>query len=113
MDMVDCLFCKIVAGDIPCQLIHEEEDFIVFKDINPKADIHWLFVPRHHFISLADLKTPKEVELLNTIMSAIPKLAKQHDIPGFRTIINTGAQGGQEIDHFHAHLLAGKHLPGF
>ncbi len=109
--MTDCLFCKIEQGDIPSDKVYEDEDVIVFKDLYPKADVHLLIVPRKHIVSLNEL-LPEDQELMGKMMLLLPKLAKQQGLnEGFRTIINTGKGGGQEIFHIHIHLLGGGHLP--
>ena len=113
--MDNCLFCKIEKGDIPSSKVYEDADVIVFNDIAPKAEVHLLVVPRKHIVSLNDL-SPVDHDLMGKIMLLLPKLAKQQGlVEGFRTIINTGKGGGQEVFHIHIHLLgnttSGKHLP--
>jgi len=111
--MSDCLFCKIVAGDIPAELVHEDERVVVFADINPKARVHLLVVPRLHVASLAQLG-PEHDDLIAHLMRLLPVLADRQGLTdGFRTIINTGKGGGQEVFHLHVHLLGGEDLPGF
>jgi len=103
--MNDCLFCKIEKGEIPSSKVYEDEDVIVFKDIAPKADVHLLVVPRKHIIGLNDL-LPEDQVLLGKMMLLLSKLAKEQGLEnGFRTIINTGKGGGQEVFHLHIHLL--------
>lgn len=111
--MNDCLFCKIVAGKIPSNRVHEDEQVIVFKDIHPKAPVHLLIVPRLHVESLNEL-TPAHDGLVAHMLRLLPALARQQGLDsGFRTIINTGPGGGQEVFHLHVHLLGGGRLPGF
>jgi histidine triad (HIT) family protein len=111
--MSDCIFCKIVDGDIPAQLVYEDEKVVVFPDINPKANIHLLMIPKQHISSLEAL-TQEHDELIAHMMHLLPKLAKDQGLDdGFRTIINTGAGGGQEVMHLHMHLMGGSNLPGF
>jgi histidine triad (HIT) family protein len=111
--MSDCLFCKIVAGEIPADMVHEDDRVVVFRDINPKAEVHLLLVPREHIPSLNEL-TPEHDALSGHMMRLLPKLAREQGLEdGFRTIINTGPGGGQIIFHLHIHLLGGKSLPGF
>ncbi len=103
--MNDCLFCKIEKGDIPSSKVYEDEDVIVFKDIAPKADVHLLVVPRKHIVGLNDL-LPEDQSLMGKMMLLLPKLAMEQGLEnGFRTIINTGEGGGQEVFHLHIHLL--------
>lgn len=111
--MSDCLFCKIVAGEIPSSKVFEDEHIYVFEDINPKADVHLLVIPKLH-ISRLDQATQAHADLLSHMMLSLPKLARQQGLEdGFRSIINTGPGGGQEVDHLHIHILGGKTLPGF
>lgn len=111
--MSDCLFCKIAAGDIPGDIVYEDDKVIAFKDINPKAEVHLLVIPRDHIASLNEL-TPEHDALIAHMMRVIPQLAKSQGLDtGFRTIINTGKGGGQIIFHLHMHLMGGKDLPGF
>jgi len=109
----DCLFCKIVAREIPSDTVYEDEQIVVFKDLYPKADVHLLVVPREHIASLDEIEVAHDA-LLAHMIRLLPKLAKEHGLDdGFRTIINTGAGGGQEIFHLHIHILGGGRLPGF
>ena len=111
--MSDCLFCKIAAGEIPADKVYEDEQVIVFKDINPKAQVHLLMIPREHVSGLNDLTTEHDA-LIAQMMRLLPELAKQQGLDeGYRTIINTGKGGGQLIFHLHIHLLGGAGLPGF
>ena len=111
--MSDCLFCKIVAGDIPSDRVYEDDQVIVFKDIHPKADVHLLVIPREHVASLNELDISHDGVMAH-IMRLLPKIAKEQGLnDGFRTIVNTGPGGGQIIYHLHVHLLGGPSLPGF
>ena len=110
--MSDCLFCKIVEGQIPSDKVYEDEELLVFKDIAPKAEVHLLVIPKIHIDGLNNL-LPEDQQLMGKIMLLLPKLAEQQGLDtGFRTIINTGKGGGQEVFHLHVHLLGGsKRLP--
>ena len=111
--MSDCLFCKIAAGEIPAAKLFEDDRVVVFRDINPKADVHLLTVPREHVASLAECSEAHD-GLLAHMLRLQPQLAVEQGLAGgFRTIINTGKDGGQEIPHLHLHLLGGPKLPGF
>jgi len=111
--MSDCLFCKILAGEIPSDKIYEDDKMLVFKDLYPKADVHLLVIPRVHISSLNEV-TDEHDEVMAHMMKQLPKLAKEQGLnDGFRTIINTGKGGGQIVFHLHMHLLGGKNLPGF
>mgnify|MGYP002515987050 FL=1 len=107
--MEDCIFCKIIRGEIPCKKIYEDSEFLAFHDINPAAPIHFLIIPKKHIVSLADV-TAEDTELLGRLMALVPKLAKENGCTdGFRTIINTGKNGGQAVAHLHIHVLGGPH----
>ena len=111
--MSDCLFCKIVAGAIPADRVYEDDQVVVFRDIAPKAEVHLLAVPREHIAGLDELK-PVHDGLIAHMMRLLPGLAREEGLTaGFRTIINTGKGGGQEVFHLHIHLLGGPSLPGF
>ncbi|HDY84654.1 MAG TPA: histidine triad nucleotide-binding protein [Methylophaga aminisulfidivorans] len=111
--MTDCLFCKIIAGDIPSTKVFEDDLIYVFKDINPKASVHILVIPKQHIARLDHANT-EHADLLAHMMLSLPNLAKSQGLDdGFRTIINTGPGGGQEVDHLHIHILGGSHMPGF
>ncbi|NJO15227.1 MAG: histidine triad nucleotide-binding protein [Thioploca sp.] len=108
----ECLFCKIIAGEIPSAQVYSNEQIVVFKDINPKAAVHLLMVPREHIISLNELETQHD-NLIAYMMRTLPIIAKQQGLNrGFRTVINTGAGGGQIVFHLHIHLLGGEGLSG-
>lgn len=107
-DVENCLFCKIINKQLPADIIFEDDNYIVFKDINPKADLHLLMVPKEHIKSLANCEA-KHANLLGNALLKLDQIAKDHNYPnGFRTIINTGPAGGQVVHHIHVHLLAGK-----
>lgn len=102
--MSDCIFCKIINGDFGTEFVYEDENAVVFKDINPKANIHLLVVPRVHVESLNELDNEK---LLGKLMMIVKKVTKQLDIKSYRTVINTGKEAGQEVFHLHIHILSG------
>jgi len=111
--MSDCLFCKIAADEIPSDRVYEDGQVIVFKDIYPKADVHLLLIPRRHIASLNELDESHDA-LMAHMLRLLPRLAKEQGLDeGFRTIINTGPGGGQEVFHLHVHLMGGDRLPGF
>ncbi len=111
--MENCIFCKIVRSEIPAQKIYEDDDVIAFNDINPAAPVHFLIIPRIHIASLLDC-TETHQTILGKMLLLAPEIAeKQGCTDGFRTIINTGRVGGQEVFHLHIHILGGKYrLPG-
>ena len=102
--MADCIFCKIINGDFGTEFVYENEDAVVFNDINPKADIHLLVVPRLHVESLNELEDEK---LLGKLMMTVKEVTKKLGIHSYRTIINTGKDAGQEVFHLHIHILSG------
>lgn len=105
--MTDCIFCKIVAGTIPSKKIYEDEDVIAFHDIHPIAPVHFMIVSKQHVAGLSDCKTEHQA-LLGKILLLAPKLAAEQGLDqGFRTMINTGRGGGQEVFHLHVHVFGG------
>jgi len=102
----DCIFCKIVNGSIPSKKIYEDEDVIAFNDINPSAKVHFLIVPKVHVDSLISCETQHQA-LLGKVLLLAPQLAKEQGLMGFKTLINTGKDGGQEVFHLHVHVLGG------
>ncbi|MDI1363007.1 histidine triad nucleotide-binding protein [Methylotenera sp.] len=106
----DCIFCKIVNSSIPAKKIYEDEDVIAFNDINPSARVHFLIVPKLHVESLASCEAQHQA-LLGKMLLLAPKLAKEQGLTGFKTLINTGKDGGQEVFHIHVHVLGGGDKP--
>lgn len=104
--MSDCIFCKIAAGSIPSKKIYEDDEVIAFHDIHPIAPVHFLLVPKFHVASLIDCAAEHE-GLLGRMLLLVPKLAKEQGLDGFRTMINTGTSGGQEVFHLHVHVFGG------
>ena len=103
--MTDCIFCKIVHKQIPAHTVYEDDDMLCFKDINPNAPVHLLQIPKVHFASLADSDDTHQA-LLGKMLTRVPKIAKQAGLTnGFKTQINTGKGGGQEVFHLHMHIL--------
>lgn len=107
----DCLFCKIIAGQIPSKKLYEDDDCLAFNDIHPAAPIHFLMIPKKHIAMLAEV-TFEDTELLGKMMVLAPKIALQAGARsgkagGFKVLINNGADGGQEVYHMHMHVLAG------
>lgn len=105
--MNDCIFCKILAGEIPCNKVYEDETVLAFHDISPSAETHLLVIPKKHIASLNELE-PANEEVMGKLMLAIPKIAKENGLKGFKTLFNTGKEGGQMVFHIHAHILGGK-----
>ena len=109
--MEDCLFCKIVKGEIPCTKVYEDDKVFSFKDIDPKAPVHILIVPKKHISSLNEI-TEEDSELIAYIFTVIKKLAKELGVAesGYRVVSNCGEDGGQSVFHIHFHLLGGRTL---
>ena len=106
--MNDCLFCKIVAGDVPAQKIWEDDDAVAFKDIRPQAPVHVLVVPRRHVASLEDA-ADGDGPLLGRLLLAAQRLARELNVAdGYRVVTNCGGQAGQSVFHLHFHLLGGR-----
>ena len=108
---MDCIFCKIVNGEIPSNKVYEDDEILAFRDINPLAPVHVLVIPKKHISSLVELQ-PEDEALVGRIYTVINKIAKQEKVfeSGFRVIVNCGEDGGQEVKHLHFHLLGGKKL---
>lgn len=109
--MEDCLFCKIVKGEIPAKKVYEDEDVYAFSDINPQAPIHILVIPKKHISSIAELNEENK-DIVGKIFMVINKIAKENGFleDGFRVISNCGENAGQTVKHLHFHVLAGKKL---
>lgn len=102
----DCIFCKIAAGAIPTKKEFEDETYVVFYDIHPKAKTHLLIIPKRHIATVNDMKTEADVELIGGMFLLAKKIAEQKGIAGYRLQFNVGPEGGQEIMHVHLHFLA-------
>ena len=109
--MTDCLFCKIIAGEIPGAIVYEDDELVVFRDINPQAPLHVLIVPRRHIPTLNDL-SPDDDALVGSMMRRAAALAQEHGYgdQGYRAVFNTNRDAGQTVFHIHLHLLAGRGL---
>ncbi|GLR11879.1 histidine triad nucleotide-binding protein [Chitinimonas viridis] len=103
----NCIFCKIAQGQIPSNKVYEDDDVIAFHDIHPIANVHFLIVPKRHIESLLTL-VPDDQALLGKVLALAPQLAREQGLgEGFRTMINTGAKGGQSVFHLHLHVFGG------
>jgi len=109
--MQDCIFCKIIKGEIPSNKVYEDDEILVFHDINPAAPIHILVIPKKHISMLTDLRKEDEA-LVGKIYTTINKIAEKEGFKeqGYRVIANCGKDSGQEVMHIHFHILAGKKL---
>lgn len=102
----DCIFCKIVAGDIQATRVYEDDNTIAFVDLNPQAPTHLLVIPKEHIADLPALSENPQVSA--AFLAGIRAVAEQEDLNAFRTVLNTGAEVGQSVFHVHAHVLAGR-----
>jgi histidine triad (HIT) family protein len=109
--MSDCVFCKIVNGEIPCTKVYEDEQILAFDDIQPMAPVHVILIPKEHISTLLDVDVQQK-NTVNNLTAAAQKVAKIKKIAdrGFRTVINCNAEGGQVVFHLHMHLLGGRKL---
>lgn len=106
-----CIFCRIAKGEIPSRKVYEDEELFAFHDIHPGAPVHFLMIPKKHIASMAHLSA-EDAPLLGRMMALAPKLAQEQGCNpypdgGFRIVVNTGAEGGQEVHHLHLHVLGG------
>ena len=109
--MNSCLFCKIITRDIPARIVYEDDDVLAFEDISPKAPVHVLLIPKEHFASLNDLPEGREA-LMGKILSTARRIAGERGIAqtGYRIVLNTAKDSGQEVFHIHFHLLGGRKM---
>ncbi len=108
--MVDCIFCKIIAGEIPAKFIRRDDDVVAIADANPQAPSHLLVMPSKHIANIADLAGLANAALLSRVFDVATKLGKEHGKHGFRLVVNSGADGGQTVDHMHVHVLSGRFM---
>jgi histidine triad (HIT) family protein len=105
--MDDCIFCRIAAGEIPAKKVYEDEEILAFHDIHPAAPVHFLMIPKAHVPSLAEAG-PEHAAVLGRMFAMAGRLAKEQGSPdGFRTIVNTGRVGRQDVYHLHIHIIGG------
>ncbi|WP_373898900.1 histidine triad nucleotide-binding protein [Haloimpatiens sp. FM7315] len=109
--MENCIFCKIIGGDIPCDKVYEDDRILAFKDIEPQAPVHILIIPKKHISSLNDL-AEEDSKIISYIFLKAKELAKNLGISedGYRLVTNCGKAGGQTVDHVHFHMLGGRNL---
>lgn len=107
---MDCVFCKIAAGEIPCKKVYEDDQILAFYDLEPQAPVHILLIPKSHIGSAAEI-TPENSAVVAHIYEVAARLAKENKLDGgFRVVCNTGADGGQSVSHLHFHLLGGRSM---
>jgi len=109
--MKDCLFCKIAVKELPSKIQYEDADIIAFDDINPKAEIHILIVPKKHIESVMTLEK-EDIQLIGKLIYTAKNIAAKKGLKGYKLLFNVGRSGGQLVDHLHLHLLGGQGLKG-
>ncbi len=111
MSASDCIFCKIVAGEVPARWVFQDDEVVAFHDIHPVAPVHVLVIPRRHISSLAEA-APEDRAVLGSVLLGAARVARELGCAekGYRTILNTGSGAGQSVFHLHAHVLSGKRL---
>jgi len=102
----DCLFCKIVAGEIPATVVYDGDGVLAFRDVNPQAEVHVLVIPKRHVPDIGGLAADPEAG--TAVLAGIRAVAEQLGVSSYRTVFNTGGEAGQTVFHVHAHLLAGR-----
>jgi len=109
--MSNCLFCKIIAGEIPCKKLYEDDEMLAFFDINPMAPVHFLVIPKKHINNIMEIEAD-DAALIGRLLYKAQELAKQQkcEEKGGRLVINTKSDGGQTVDHLHVHFLGGRAL---
>ena len=108
---MDCLFCKIVAGEIPSSKVYEDDQILAFRDIAPVARVHVLFIPKAHIAGVREI-TADNAAVVAHIFTVIPQVAKELGITDYRVVSNNGAEAGQTVHHLHIHLIGGATLGG-
>ena len=110
--MGDCLFCKIVAGEIPAKIVKRSPDAVAFRDIDAKAPVHVLVIPTRHVAAVRDLKGAEGEQLLGSLLAFAAAVASEHglDGEGYRIVTNTGRNAGQSVDHLHLHVMGGRKM---
>lgn len=107
---MDCLFCKIIAGEIPSERVYEDDRVLAFRDIDPQAPFHVIIVPKAHITSAAEITAENSADIA-AVYEAVAKIAKEQGLErGFRVVNNCGEEGGQTVGHIHFHLLARRNL---
>jgi histidine triad (HIT) family protein len=109
--MTDCIFCKIIAGDIPADIVYSGENVVAFRDINAQAPTHVQIIPREHVAKISDFDATRDTAWLVELFQAAQKIAKDEGLDkGFRLVVNNGALSGQSVLHVHMHILGGRRL---
>jgi histidine triad (HIT) family protein len=106
---VDCIFCKIISGEIPAEFVHRDDALVAIKDVSPQAPVHLLVMPVTHAANIGDF-VDVQPQLTERLFGVASRLGAEHGAGGFRLVVNTGAKGGQTVDHLHVHVLAGRQM---
>jgi len=108
---MDCVFCKIVEGDIPAEKVYEDDEFLAFSDIDPQAPVHVLVIPKRHIPNISEV-TSEDSDLVGRLVATGNRVARENGIAekGYRLVINSGPHGGQAVDHIHLHVLGGRKM---
>jgi histidine triad (HIT) family protein len=108
--MADCLFCRIIRGEVPCRKVHEDEDILAFEDLNPQGPTHVLVIPKRHIAGLKEAAA-EDAELVGQCHLVAARIARERSIEdGYRTVLNVGPRSGQSVFHLHVHLIGGRLL---
>lgn len=105
---MDCIFCKIIAGEIPAKVVHRDDDVIAIEDVNPQAPAHLLVMPVRHVPNVGQFSPETDAALVAKLVSTAARLGLEHGPTGYRLVTNTGPEAGQTVDHAHVHVLAGR-----
>lgn len=106
--MAECIFCKIVAGEIPAKIVERREGVVAIEDVNPQAPVHILVLPERHVTDVYDLSNTGTADEMAQLMRVASAIGRERGSDGFRLVLNTGKDGGQTVDHLHVHVLAGR-----
>ncbi len=106
----DCIFCKIVAGEIPAKIVHRKNGVIAIEDVNPQAPVHLLVLPERHVANIAEHTFKGSADEITRLMETAAEIGAKQGGSGFRLVVNTGRDGGQTVDHLHVHVLAGRQM---
>ena len=109
--MESCLFCGIIRGEIPASKVYEDDDTLVFSDINPQAPVHLLVIPRQHYASVHDIE-PQKMDIMKQVFTAVSEVVKMKGLAstGYRLVVNCGESSGQAVPHIHVHILSGRNM---
>ena len=107
--MKDCIFCKIVAGDIPGEKVYEDENYYAFNDVNPQAPYHILLIPKKHIAKIAEI-TENDKELIGGLFTTAAKICEEKSLSDYRLVINNGEGAGQSVFHIHLHIFSGRQM---